>query len=131
MSLRKEVIFENEPGRQGMRQTMIYDDVDDKLHLHSEQECQPVLDRAKDLRGMNDGYSPDRTWKRVGTIPMSKVEELYQQGVDVFTAEGAEIMCRKLDSEWSKLKTADGKTGAKPKCETFDMGGRKTLIEKP
>ncbi len=131
MSRITETVYDEDAGRKGMRQTITYDTDEDSITIRTDQDCQPVLDRAKELRLINDGYSPDRTWKRVGTIPMSKIEELYQQGIDVFTAEGAEIMCRNLDSEWNKLKTSDGNIGAKPKRETFDMGGRKTRIEKP
>lgn len=131
MSRFTETVYDEDEGRKGMRQTITYDTDDDSITLRTDQDCQPVLDRAKELRLMNDGFSPDRTWKRAGTIPMGLVEELYQQGVDVFTEEGAEIMCRKLDSDWSELKTAEGHLGSAPKRETFDMGGRNTLIEKP
>lgn len=77
-------------------------------------DVQPILDQNQRMATMNDGYSADRTLRRVASIPRTIYEEwLRQDGIPyhVFgswpSRERRKYLARKLmDGDYRKLLTA-------------------------
>lgn len=85
------------------------------LLIHSVQDVEPILDRNKAMRTTNDGYTADRSMRRVATIPLIvRNIILNEQGWDPWKPHlYPEKMAALLnDPDWSSLRTADGRIGA-------------------
>ena len=76
-------------------------------------DVQPVLDANKAMRNHNDGYSPSRELRRVAHIPnWLRLKWINEEGWDYQDPQYADRLARKLnDSDWSDLRTADGRLG--------------------
>lgn len=83
--------------------------------IHSHQEVDHVLDHNKAQATENDGYSPDRSMRRVASIPMALIQKWKEEeGWDAFDPEHADKLAQKLNSnEYLHLRTAPGVLGVK------------------
>jgi hypothetical protein len=70
----------------------------------------PIIERNKALATHNDGYTADRTMRRVASIPLIIwLKWKDEEGVDIFKRGSEEFLCRKLnDPEFQYLRTAPG-----------------------
>lgn len=86
---------------------------DGGLQFSATGETDPVIDRNKAMATHNDGYSEDRTLRRVATIPpIIWLKWLNEEGCDVYQRGNEDILCRKLnDPDYQYLRTAPGKLG--------------------
>lgn len=73
----------------------------------------PVIERNKAMATHNDGYTQDRTLRRVASIPLIIwLKWLNEEGWDAFKPENAKKLCDRLnDPEWQYLRTAPGRLG--------------------
>lgn len=83
---------------------------DEETQFAATGETDPVIERNKAMATHNDGYTQDRTMRRVATIPtIIWLKWLNEEGVDVYKPENADILCRKLnDADYAYLRTAPG-----------------------
>lgn len=87
-----------------------WDDMESQNVLHRCQDVEPILEHNKALVQDGDGYSPDRTFRRVASIPNVIVEQWMREGINIFRKEDWPKVQRRLnDREWSHLRTAPGR----------------------
>lgn len=74
-------------------------------------ETDPVIERNKAMATHNDGYTQDRTMRRVATIPpIIWLKWLNEDGRDVYKPENAKWLCDRLnDADYAYLRTAPGR----------------------
>jgi len=58
-----------------VRTTVYYDEETDTMAHHHEQDVEAIVENNKRLQNLNDGYSPSRELKRVGSIPLQVAEK--------------------------------------------------------
>lgn len=96
----------------GIDWAMIRDD-NGSLRFTAKQDHEAVLDRNKAMATHNDGFTKDRTMKRVATIPtIVWLKWLNEEGWDAYAPECATKLARKLnDPDYAFLRTAPGHIG--------------------
>lgn len=74
-------------------------------------ETDDAIDRNKAMATHNDGYTEDRTLRRVAHIPtIIWLKWLNEEGVDAYKSENTKWLCDRLNSsDWSYLRTAPGR----------------------
>lgn len=87
--------------------------VDGLWVARSEAEVDPILDRNKAMAAHNDGYSPDKTFRRVATLPFALIQYWKEvEGWDAMDADNHDKLVKVLnDPEYSWLRTAPGHIG--------------------
>ena len=90
--------------------------VDSDTGLLREVISQPItgiLDNNTALRNLNNGYSPEKTFKRVASIPIVLAEQWKRElGIDVMDRlQWPRVKKLLEDADFMKLRTADIKTG--------------------
>jgi hypothetical protein len=85
---------------------------DGTFTVWSTQENDPFLEANKTLQNQDDGWSPNRDFRREGSIPLNLIEKWKrEQNVNVLHPSGHEFLKRKLnDSTYRHLRTSPGKT---------------------
>ena len=112
------------PQMQPLPQRVTYDEAEDRMVVHTFEDVVPLIKQNKALYGLNDGYSPDRSWRRVASIPLILVHKWYQQGINIADPAAWPKIASALDSkEFEFLRTAPGRIAAKPKKEYFTAEG--------
>jgi hypothetical protein len=93
-----------------------YDESAEKFIIHRSQHCGPILQENWEKRNADDGYTKDRSMKRVAQIPLIIVEQwLREEGWNALEQGNSERVLQKIeDPEWSYLKTSEGKHYRKP-----------------
>lgn len=83
--------------------------------FHSSQDVDPLLDRNKAMATHNDGYSPDRTLRRVAHLPWEFIKHCREvEGWNPLDPACADRLKRVLnDPEYHFLRTAPGKLDVK------------------
>lgn len=86
-------------------------EADGSLHLESHQDAQPFLELNKAQYTHNDGYNPDRTMRRVASIPNILIQKwLEEEGWDALDPANEKKLKAKLnDSQYLYLRTAPGR----------------------
>lgn len=88
----------------------------DGFAIASVQDVAPILEEVQAQRMHNDGYSQDRSVRRVAHVPAS-VRDLWlqQEGWDAYRPDlYAEKLAEKFnDPDWYHLRTADGQMSAR------------------
>jgi len=80
------------------------------LIIHHEQDVEPLLaENHADRTSGNNGYSPGRTMRRIGSIPNILVEQaMLETGINVFDGSPeASKLLRKLLEDNYKLRTVE------------------------
>jgi len=80
------------------------------LIIHHEQDVEPLLaENHSDRTSGNNGYSPGRTLRRIGSIPNILVEQaMLETGINVFDGSPeASKLLRKLLEDNYKLRTVE------------------------
>ena len=94
----------------GILTRFVAEESDDTVTVERVQDVEPILEHNKRLYTMNDGYSPDRTLRRVASIPNTVIEQWMKEGVNIFDKNAKEAIRRKLnDPQWLYLRTAPGR----------------------
>lgn len=87
----------------------LHDPISGVVKVKRSEDVSAHLDLVNHEKTMNPtGYSKDRNWRKIGSIPMSVVLQWKEEGVDVFDAspEGQKAVRRKLN-EYTRLRTVD------------------------
>ncbi len=83
--------------------------------IRSEADVLPILEANKAQATHNDGYTKDRSWRRVATIPLIIIEKWKnEEGWDALSSDPdcQKKLAAKLDSsEYAYLRTAPGCIG--------------------
>ncbi len=101
--------------------THFYDPVSETRTVQTIHDCQAILDdNARQLNSGHDGFSPSRELKKVASIPLGAVEELYAKGIDIMKDEDWPKISSMLDSrEWEKFRTSHGIISKRPYRTVF------------
>lgn len=96
----------------GVASEVHYDEMADTTHVRRVQDVEPIIERNKLLQTDNP-YSPDRSLKRIASIPLVIAEQwIKQDGVNWLALpkkEKAAYLRRKLnDPNWRHLRTSEG-----------------------
>lgn len=86
----------------------------DGFAVVSVQDVAPIVEANRAARNHNDGYSADRTFRRVATVPHSLRDKwLQEEGWDAWRPDlYPEQLARKFnDPDYADLRTADGRIG--------------------
>lgn len=88
-----------------------YDQTTGQTTIDSFQDVNPVIEaNQREYLSGHDGYSADRSWQKVASIPLIVVEELYKKGINIFNRDHWPKVAGMLDSsEWQKFRTAPGR----------------------
>ena len=100
---------------QEVRHQFHYDEAADQFIVESKQDIEPVLADNREMRRADDGYTQDRSMKRVGRIPLVVVEKIKkEQGWDPMDPNNSQRLLQLLDDpDYSHFKTSDGKHARK------------------
>ncbi len=92
-----------------------YDTSDDRVIIESEQDVEPILKGNREMRNANDGYTKDRSMKRVARIPLVVVEKIIrEQGWDPLHQDNRDRLLQLLDDpDYSHFKTSEGRHARK------------------
>ena len=89
-----------------------FSDHSDGYAIVSVQDVAPILDDNREQKLTNDGYSEDRSVRRVAHIPQS-IRDLWLQneGWDAYRPDlyPDELAAKLNSSDWAGLRTADGR----------------------
>lgn len=90
----------------GVQTEYTYSD-DGDITISTSQDCQPILDRNKELA--NEPLDKRKDIWRVASIPpVVQMKWLVEEGIDVFDPEHAPAVRKKLNSnEWRYLRTSE------------------------
>jgi hypothetical protein len=104
-----------------LQTTYAYDDVDDKITFAYRQDVSGLLAENRALQNHNDGYTQDRTMKRVARIPLVVCEKIrIEKGWDPMHPHNSEKLLQLLDEpEYAYLKTSEGKVSKRPARQFF------------
>lgn len=91
-----------------------YDETEDRTTIRRVQDCEPIVDHNKRLQSLNDGYNPDRSLKRIASIPLVVAEKwMNEDGINWMALpkhEKRKYLARKLnDPQWRHLRTSAGR----------------------
>ena len=89
------------------------DESDGSATIVSTQDVAPILEANHAMASHNDGYTPSREMRRVGSIPLSLIY-LWKsvEGWDPFHRSNADRLRKKLDDiDYLHLRTAPGRLG--------------------
>lgn len=86
-------------------------DSDGRVIFESVQDVEPILESNREKRRIDDGYTKDRTMKRVGRIPLVMVEKIMREkGWNPLHPSNSERLLQLLDDpDYSHFKTSDGR----------------------
>ena len=95
----------------GIDHWMIQDGIDTRFA--ATQDVAPILERNKQAKNHNDGYTPSREMRRVASIPYGVGLKWYnEEGWWFEDPDNADRLMAKLNSsDWAHLRTADGRLG--------------------
>ena len=97
----------------GVSSTFHYDPDGDQSTVRTVQDVEPILENNKRLQTLNDGYTADRSLRRVASIPLVVVQQwMKEDGVNWLALPKEEqtvYLRRKLnDPQWRYLRTSSG-----------------------
>jgi len=77
------------------------------------QDTSAILDKNHAMRMENDGYTPDKFMRRVGSIPLITLYQwAREEGWEDPLNPPQDALAKKLnDSDFAKLRTAPGRVG--------------------
>ena len=89
-------------------------DSDEGGEIISSQDVGAVLENNRAQFNENDGYTADRSMRRVAYIPDIIIQKWWnEEGLDVWDPAHSQRLMRKLnDPDWLYLRTAAGRLGA-------------------
>jgi hypothetical protein len=93
-----------------------YDEAEDVTTIETIHNVQPIFDNNREqLLSGHDGYSPDRTMRKVASIPEGIVAILFKMGINIMDDNDWPKVAALLDDpDWAHLRTAPGKISRKP-----------------
>lgn len=81
---------------------------DNKLIIRQTQDVEPYFQHNRALANHDDGYSPSKDLRRIGSIPNVIVEQWMKEGIDIYDPNDTHKVLQKLNSsEYRHLRTAD------------------------
>jgi len=104
-----------------MRTSYVYDDADDRIIFDYQQDIGEILASNREKQNLDDGYTKDRTMRRVARIPMVVVEKIMrEQGWNPMDQNNSERLLQLLDDpDYAYLKTSHGRHSHSTRREYF------------
>ena len=102
------------PGKRGEVSHFWEELPDGSALIHSVQDVGPAIEAAKAMRNHNDGYSDNRSFRRVAHVPHGlRNKWLQEEGWDAYRPDlYADKLAQKfMDLDYAHLRTADGRVG--------------------
>jgi hypothetical protein len=101
-----------------------YDDVNKTRTVETIHDVTAILENNKEQRlSGHDGYSPSRELRKVASIPLGAVNQLYQMGIDVMKDEDWPKVAALLDSkDYEAWRTSNGVISSKAYRTHFTLG---------
>jgi len=98
-----------------------YDTGDDRVILELQQDVAPILASNREKQTIDDGYTKDRSMKRVARIPLVIVEKIMRdKGWNPLDSNNSDRLLQLLDDpEYAYLKTSVGKHARRALREFF------------
>ena len=96
---------------QGLDHYMLEDE--NGIRFETVGQTDPITERNKAMRTHNDGYTADRSMRRVASIPYILINKwLDEEGWNALDPANHDRLKRKLnDPDYAHLRTADGVIG--------------------
>ncbi len=75
----------------------------------STQDCEAIFAQNAEMAAQGDGYTQDRTFRRVATVPITVIQQIQNDtGINFHDEDCAKTVLKLLDSnEYYKLRTAN------------------------
>lgn len=103
-------LFDHDP-LTGLTQYFEYDSIEDKIHIHTQEDVGFFLDRMKDVR--NDESISQKGIKQgmwhYASIPATIVMEMRKKGIDVYKKEHHQRMLKEINTNYPYLKATTKK----------------------
>lgn len=75
-----------------------------------QQDCTGIIDAAADMRSGGDGWTEDKTFCRLSSVPFVVLQDWKNMGVDWNDPDGAKwIVSKLMSNEYYKLRTGNVK----------------------
>lgn len=86
-----------------------YEEANGKVHMHTYQDVEPLLEHTKALR--NSG-TPDEAWRKNGVatyaqVPMIVVGQMIKKGIKFFDPNHIGAVVREINQNYPYCKTTD------------------------
>ncbi len=103
-----------------------YDDNGDRIIIERFQDVEPIFKNNNEMKLVDDGYTQDRSMRRVARIPNVIYEKILKgdpgknNGWDMLAAENGERLLQLLDDpDYAKFRTAEGRVAHVPRRHYF------------
>ena len=95
----------------GVSEWHLYDPVAGETHIRVCQDVEDILDRNSQLMNLGDGgWDKEKMFKRVGSIPLVKLRELRNKGINLLSPEFEKERAAFFnDSDNAKTRTGPGR----------------------
>ena len=79
------------------------------MHIQTLVDVEDVIDDVKEAADENKGFSKSRNFRRIGSIPLVFVDEMFRKGINLFDgSEDSAKIAKKWLREHSKFNTGSG-----------------------
>ena len=93
----------------GIVEVFHHDPLADVSTIETRHDCEPLIEHNKRLATADDGWSPSRELRRVGSIPFGVYLQWLAEGFDALDPNNTVELKRRLnDPDWRWLKTSPG-----------------------
>lgn len=95
----------------GISEWHMYDPATDQTHIRMCQDVEDILDRNQALMNQGDGgWDSEKMFKRVGSIPLVKLREFRNKGINLLNPEFKDELAKFFnDPDHSKTRTGPGR----------------------
>ena len=95
----------------GVSEWHLYDPVAGETHVRVCQDVEDILDRNSELANLGDGgWDSDKMFKRVGSIPLVKLREFRNRGINLLSPDFEKERAAFFnDSDNRKIRTGPGR----------------------
>ena len=94
-----------------MRRTReVFDAATNTLYVEHREDVEPLMNGIAEFKGENtDGYNKERTWRKIGSIPLIVVEKvLREEGINLMGSDSKAIArARQWLNDNYKFRTVD------------------------
>ena len=129
MSLFKKSMNNSIRARSELSTNFFYDDAEEKIYVQKTQDVESIINSNREKQRLDDGYTKDRSLRRVGRDPLVIVEKIIsEEGWNPMLPENSDRLLQLLDRpEYAYLKTSEG-THSRKKARTYYKGSASTKL---
>ena len=122
--VRGDLGYGRKPSKTGLRAIAEYGPV--SIHHYNQNDETTTIQTIHDFHAIfddnrrqrlsgNDGYTADRSMRKVATIPDGIVDLLYKMGINIYNGnDWPKVVALLDDPEWECLRTAEGRISRRP-----------------